>query len=794
MFGAFDRKRGWTMKPVQGKSITALLRARMKTVMLLLADVACALGLSACTTCVGGNVSMFDVPLSGVLVQLFDENSNLVDIRYTDYLGNYCFEKVRLDATMKIRAVLDEFGNSLSVPVHTSTTPGFCKHGPCTTAPDITFSCDLDSSEPNNSCGVATSVTLPYTNRFATLCPPGDVDFYRFDVAETNMAVVAETFYAGTGSSFYSRVGVFDADCNLLSWQTGTEASKYAKIAYTLPGPGTYYVAVTGRYDWDFQGNHSAFGAYGLDIHLTHASCVNAYVTSAGEPVEQAWVYSSSTDQYCQTDRNGTCCLDAFEGIEAQYTICHPETWQCVEIATTPQLHGRCDLGLCEELAFDFDYTCVSGIVTREGSPIEGAWVAGYFGNLSTSTETDAQGGFCLIASADSQGFVSVQDPLFWNVWEGVQVFTGSGGRCGLGGCTEVEVELPGITCVSGSVTRDGYPEQGIWISSSSGDAVSTDIDGAYCLQAPKDTHVCISVYDPITDEIQDKCLTTGDTGSCDLGDCSHLDFELEPVACIHGTVTRQGEVPAEGVQVCAYPGECVGTGPDGYYCLKARTDTYAQVFVYDPACGNYWDAYAQTDGQGSCLEGTCIELNFQGLPSVACTSGIITRAGVPERGVSVCSSPGGCTKTDEDGKYCLAIPAFSDYYLYTTDPVLQDYYSHYGSPVPEGSCSTGNCATNNFTFDPATCISGVVREGTEPLKGAIVINETGSTETDKNGYYCLGARPNSSSPVYVYHPRDGSLIIRYPRTGTGGSCEQGGCTTQNFTFDVKRVSPASID
>jgi hypothetical protein len=776
------------METGRAKRAVTMLDGWRAKVALLATVATLSMGLSACGTCVNGDVSIFDMPLPGILVQLLDKNSSVIDIRYTDYRGEYCFEKVRLNEDMTIRAVLDELGNSASAPIHTAGTPGFCKDGPCTRAPDISFSCDLDGLEPNNSCGTASPVTLPYTNTLGTLCPPGDLDFYRFDIAEDGMAIVAQTYYSGFGNSFDSLLGIFDSNCNLLASEDWGGQGRYAKIAYPLPFPGTYYVTVTSSQDWNFQGSHTAFGAYGIDIGITHRSCVNVHVTMLGEPVEGAWV-SSGMGPYCQTDSNGDCCFEAYEGLESEFTICHPVTLECVTVATTPQGPGSCTLGGCETLNFDFDYTCVSGAIIRDATPVGGASVCASFWNFSTCTVTSQDGTFCVVATADTNGSVTVQDPMFWYVWKEIPVTTESGGRCDQGGCTEVLLELPGITCVSGTVTRGGYPEQGIWVSGPGGQA-QTAQDGTYCLQAPKNSYVCIHLDDPIVGDYRTTCLMTGDTGSCEEGGCTSLDFDLEPAACIHGVISRLGGTPAENVQVCAYPGECVTTDPDGRYCLRARTATYTQVTVYDPATGQGRYETLVTDGEGSCVPGTCTEFNMDDLPPAACASGVVSRAGVPQRAVTVCASPGGCGSTDSEGYYCLPIPADSYYYLWTYDPVLHDSYSAHGLPAPVGSCSEGNCADHNFAFTPTTCISGVVREGTAPLQGATVSNETGSVVTDENGYYCLPARANTSGWIRAVHPLDGSEITRYPKTGAGGSCEQGGCTTQNFTFDVKRVSP----
>jgi hypothetical protein len=428
--------------------------------------------------------------------------------------------------------------------------------------------------------------------------------------------------------------------------------------------------------------------------------------------------------------------------------------------------------------------TCVSGSVTRDGDPVQGAEVhppvgCSYF--LSTGTD----GTFCFTAPATTELGFDVWDPLFYES-QFIELETAQGGSCVSGGCSEVNVPLAGITCVAGTVRwHDGEPANGIRVSGPAGEG-RTALDGLYCVEAPKDREVTIGFDDPVYGYCRSWDLHTGTSGSCAQGGCTPLDPVFPPTSCISGVVSREGGGPPVGVKVCLGWGEmCVEPDPDGRYCLRAPVDESVTVVLHDYVTESWEERPLIAGPEAGCPEGPCLEENF-GLPAIACVSGVVSREGAPEEGARVCLeySEEVCVTSGAGGGYCLPAAADSGVQVRVKDPVLGETLYDYADTASSGSCQEGDCALIDFELRGATCIRGVVREGSEPLEGAEVWNEFGSVFTNEDGQYCLPALSDAQEWIRAGHPADGSEIVRYPATNSGGRCGQGGCTTQNFTFD----------
>ncbi len=830
---------------------------------------------AACDTCVTGTVSQEGVPLNGVRVELSGDGCPHA-YRYTEREGEFCFGGLKASQSCTLSA---SYGEPLEVPFNTGTNPGKCGSGLCQRV-DLTFQCEVqDPLEPNNTCASATPVEVPYSNPLAALCPLGDVDFYRFEVAEEGMVVVAETYYPGTGSSFSSYMGLMDAGCNVLETDSYSGEGNYSRIVYPLPGTGTYIIAVTRIGDYDFEGDHRSTGTYGIDIRLAEPACVNVIAQENGRPLAGARVYPS-TGTSCTTDADGNCCFAAAVGEEFCYDVRHPSTHDTLDVCAVPVEPGDCEGGGCAEAVADFDYTCVNGTVTRGGIPVDDVYVYGPYG----SEYTGPDGHYCLRAPEENDAQVRVKDPVLCDYHYGV-VLTGADGSCIEGGCTGMDFELPDLACVEVTVTRDGDPVEGARVRPQYGCTYSlpTGYDGKACFPAEADDEILVQVEDPAFDEDKYAIVQTGNGGSCQEGGCAQADIALTPSACVSGTVywgggepaadirvrrpvyspsyetrsdedgryciavaqgeeiglrfydpayatdrtryiaadaggtcgqggcealdvvfpptscvsgtvTRADGQPPMGVSVClGYSGEnCVEPAQDGSFCLRAPVDDQALVRVDDNVTGFQQSEYVETGEAGTCSEGACTEVNYE-LPGVACVKGIVTRDGgsggpdLPEEGVQVCLGyyEDVCTVTGPAGEYCLPAPADSSARVQATDPVLGETRYSYVDTSAGGSCETGNCVSLDFQLRAATCISGVVREGTDPLEGAEVSDTFTAVLTDHEGRYCVPALADQATFwIEARHPTDGSYIYRYLDTGIGGSCNEGGCTTQDFTFD----------
>jgi len=827
--------------------------------------------LTACGTCVDGKVTVEGVALEGSYVQLLDKDHYLVREAWTDRYGEYCFDAVPKEKSYWVKAEFD--GREREEPVTTGSADANCRTGGCVQV-NLDFACTTqDPREPNNACIQAPVADLPFFEPRVALCPPGDVDFYRVEVEEDNLNLVVSVGQPQESRYFYFQVGIFDDQCNLLEERVSYDGA----IIYPLPRAGTYHVGVTSPEDPAFQGEHEDWGSYEIEILAVPEACVQILVQQDGTPLAGAEV-TRLGEPYdsCYTDGDGSCCMQTYVGVNTDFWVCNTSIWDCLLVQTNPTQPGTCaDIGTCETKTVDFDYTCVSGTVTRNGEPLENVEVNGPYGTAVTGIdgayclkapkdqdvyhnvferdlclyhstdpvftssdgsceeggctplniqlpdmscvngtvvrdgnpvtgaqifasvgcsylkdETEADGTFCFTAPGQAGFSVTACDPQY-PVCSDLWVETQAGGDCDTGGCLDVMISLPGITCLSGTVVReDGTPAAGVRVESALGQTL-TRSDGGYCLDVVADMpDTWVSFYDPVTGLVRHRYVATGQGGSCESGGCTGLNETFPATACIAGTLTRQDGQSPSGARVCLGYGdpECGTPDPEGRFCIRAPVEEEVWIYLQDPATGYWADRLIRTGAAGSCADGECVEADFV-LPAVSCVRGSVTREGVPVEGARVCPSTSweNCAETGPGGDYCVTAQAGSTVCVYVEDPVLGTHTGDCTQTPASGSCASGGCVTVNLPLAAVSCISGTVREGTEPLQGALVINGYGRAYTNEEGRFCLSAVPGTSQWIQCEHPRDGSQITRYPTILPGGRCQDGNCSTQNFTFDLKK-------
>ncbi len=832
---------------------------------------------AACDTCVTGTVSQEGVPLEGVRVELNGDGCPDVH-RYTNPYGEYCFEDLPTDQNCVLSAWFDEH---MEVPFNTGEQLAACGSGFCRVM-DLTFMCEVqDPLEPNNAFEYASMVDLPYSTPLTALCPRGDVDFYRVEIAEAGKVLVAETFYPGTGSYLDTYIGLMDSEFNILETDDRGGSGSYSKLVYLVPEVGIYYVAVTRDRDYGFTGDHRSYGVYGLDIRLAEPGCARVIVRENGQPLEGTSVRTLNYPyEYCDTDASGSCCFDSVLGDEECYRVYHPSTSDRLELCITPEDPGTCQQGNCAEFIADFNYTCVRGTVTRNGQPVDEARVRGPYGSAYTGTD----GLYCLRAAEGKDAEISVRDPVMCEYHYGV-VLTGADGSCTNGGCDPLDFELPDLSCVEVTVVRDGEPVEAARIYTPSGcqysvmtgadgkacfpaetgeelllrvedpmfdeekyaivqpieggtceeggctkttitltgkacasgtvygwdgepaanvsvrrgdygtgNRTQTDENGHYCITVPKGESVDLRFLDVVYDEYRTRYVTAHEGGSCELGPCAPLDVTFPAASCMSGRITRADGEPPIGTRVCLRPwnSTCVEPDQEGLYCLRAPVQEQAEILVEDFVAGIREDQYVYTGAATTCSEGGCTEFNFE-LPGVACVNGVVTRdsgngtGNLPEEGAQVCLgyTQNFCVETGTTGDYCLPAETSSSEHVEVVDPVLgETTYGHVNTNAT-GSCGEGDCVALDLQLPAITCISGVVREGTTPLEGAEVSNRYTTVYTDQQGRYCVPTLADRDGfYLLAEHPAEGTYIVEHPDVGNGGSCNEGGCTTQDFTFD----------
>ena len=115
--------------------------------------------------------------------------------------------------------------------------------------------------------------------------------------------------------------------------------------------------------------------------------------------------------------------------------------------------------GGCAALDVDFPATsCVSGTISRTDGqpPTDVSLCLGYSGLLCV--EPDQDGLYCIRAPIEGEAVIRVKDPVT-GTEHTENVATGEAGTCAEGNCTEANFELLGVSCVTGTVSRDDGTE-----------------------------------------------------------------------------------------------------------------------------------------------------------------------------------------------------------------------------------------------------------------------------------------------------------------------------------------------
>lgn len=128
---------------------------------------------------------------------------------------------------------------------------------------DVTVSV-ADALEPNDRPGAATVIDLDYHSPELTITP-GDVDWFTFSVsAPATTPVIADIDASALGSTLDSVLGLFDAGLNQLA--VNDDSDSLDSLLELSLEPGTYYLAVSGFADFDFNGDHAQLGYYYLSV------------------------------------------------------------------------------------------------------------------------------------------------------------------------------------------------------------------------------------------------------------------------------------------------------------------------------------------------------------------------------------------------------------------------------------------------------------------------------------------------------------------------------------------------
>jgi hypothetical protein len=165
------------------------------------------------------------------------------------------------------QAVTDVTEDVVTIEYRTSTGPGtFQWRYVAMTIPDDDPPSLPDTYEPNDHRSVATQIALDYQAQDLTLTRE-DVDWFTFTLTGP-ATVVADVDTSASSSFLDSMLGLFGADGEVIEVSDDFGDTLNPRIEALLDA-GTYYLAVTGYGDWEFEGYHFSDGSYALTVTAT---------------------------------------------------------------------------------------------------------------------------------------------------------------------------------------------------------------------------------------------------------------------------------------------------------------------------------------------------------------------------------------------------------------------------------------------------------------------------------------------------------------------------------------------
>lgn len=318
---------------------------------------------------------------------------------------------------------------------------------------------------------------------------------------------------------------------------------------------------------------------------------------------------------------------------------------------------------------------------------------------------------------------------------------------------------------ISGTVTdAQGNPIEDAWVEASAYDRTGTDVnastgpDGSYTIAGlATDDYRVNAGADGYGDEYYDGARdidSATPVAVVEGGDTPNIDFSLDVVGTISGTVTDARGNPIEGAMLDAHPyddghlfmsRETWGgaeTGPDGSYTMPvAASIRYRVEVLADYYIREYYDGVRELENAApvSVAEGEDTpNINFS-LDVGGFISGTVTDdQGNPLEGVWVQAYPYddtgmwigdtfGWAGTGPDGSYTIGGLARDSYKV---GALIEGYAFEYydGAFWEEGATPVAVVERRftpniNFSLDPGGIISGVVTDSQgDPVAGALVV------------------------------------------------------------------------
>ncbi len=278
----------------------------------------------------------------------------------------------------------------------------------------------------------------------------------------------------------------------------------------------------------------------------------------------------------------------------------------------------------------------------------------------------------------------------FFNDWEKQGEFSVSGDL------SDLNIDMPAMYDISGTVTRFSKPFKGAWVECDgtdlNGNGVyrngEVGVDGSYKIRVPKGNYT-LRLSEKSTGTLREETVTVSDCGQV-------KDFDIDLVK-ISGTVTRNGK------KLLNIPVECWKEGEE-YSCSYAQTGDYEEKGRYTlfVAPGASYEVLVAGERKKVTAEREDISLDIA--VTSAKISGTVTEAdgSAPSDGYGIMiekkDNEGNVTERysaqpDWEGKYACYLPAGEYSVSYWTDPDG----SGEGSWYEHGTVTVG---TADITYD----------------------------------------------------------------------------------------------
>lgn len=135
---------------------------------------------------------------------------------------------------------------------------------------------DIVEVEPNDTMGTATPIVRqasPWADVGVMMLTAGgdDVDFFSIELSAGEIITVITTPFDDPFTDPDTMAALFDSDGNEVAFNDDGGPGFGSAYRFVVEVSGTYFIAITGFNDRDFNGGHNQDGAYALTVSIVPA-------------------------------------------------------------------------------------------------------------------------------------------------------------------------------------------------------------------------------------------------------------------------------------------------------------------------------------------------------------------------------------------------------------------------------------------------------------------------------------------------------------------------------------------